>query len=160
MAALGEPLSDRNSGARSSIHPAGPRQACLLERRLDLGANPYRKRISYHWVDVILVPARAREGRAVSPIAGARPDVRILPETGHRRLHGRGFRPTVRSSLSHCYDLVSSDGNRKEWCRWRGSNSRPSVYKTEGREFDRSEEHTSELQSRQYLVCRLLLEKK
>src|SRR3712207_6959802 len=30
-------------------------------------------------------------------------------------------------------------------CRWRGT---------------RSEEHTSELQSRQYLVCRLLLEKK
>src|SRR5215203_7163676 len=28
------------------------------------------------------------------------------------------------------------------------------------REWDRSEEHTSELQSRQYLVCRLLLEKK
>src|SRR3712207_7764700 len=27
-------------------------------------------------------------------------------------------------------------------------------------EFHRSEEHTSELQSRQYLVCRLLLEKK
>src|SRR3712207_7999632 len=32
------------------------------------------------------------------------------------------------------------------------SNLRPGVY--------RSEEHTSELQSRQYLVCRLLLEKK
>src|SRR3712207_7067941 len=29
-----------------------------------------------------------------------------------------------------------------------------------GLNFDRSEEHTSELQSRQYLVCRLLLEKK
>src|SRR3712207_7320047 len=29
-----------------------------------------------------------------------------------------------------------------------------------GVERDRSEEHTSELQSRQYLVCRLLLEKK
>src|SRR3712207_8296372 len=28
------------------------------------------------------------------------------------------------------------------------------------RSLDRSEEHTSELQSRQYLVCRLLLEKK
>src|SRR3712207_8019457 len=28
------------------------------------------------------------------------------------------------------------------------------------RALDRSEEHTSELQSRQYLVCRLLLEKK
>src|SRR3712207_8576850 len=30
----------------------------------------------------------------------------------------------------------------------------------EGRVHHRSEEHTSELQSRQYLVCRLLLEKK
>src|SRR3712207_8063311 len=29
-----------------------------------------------------------------------------------------------------------------------------------GRDAGRSEEHTSELQSRQYLVCRLLLEKK
>src|SRR3712207_8334789 len=29
-----------------------------------------------------------------------------------------------------------------------------------GHHRDRSEEHTSELQSRQYLVCRLLLEKK
>src|SRR3712207_8295561 len=29
-----------------------------------------------------------------------------------------------------------------------------------GRHYFRSEEHTSELQSRQYLVCRLLLEKK
>src|SRR3712207_7530461 len=30
----------------------------------------------------------------------------------------------------------------------------------EGGSYSRSEEHTSELQSRQYLVCRLLLEKK
>src|SRR5258707_6174397 len=30
----------------------------------------------------------------------------------------------------------------------------------DGRKEQRSEEHTSELQSRQYLVCRLLLEKK
>src|SRR5258707_10117120 len=30
----------------------------------------------------------------------------------------------------------------------------------DGYRHDRSEEHTSELQSRQYLVCRLLLEKK
>src|SRR3712207_733787 len=33
------------------------------------------------------------------------------------------------------------------------------LYALEGRE-PRSEEHTSELQSRQYIVCRLLLEKK
>src|SRR3712207_8582520 len=31
---------------------------------------------------------------------------------------------------------------------------------SEGLKYPRSEEHTSELQSRQYLVCRLLLEKK
>src|SRR3712207_8048838 len=36
------------------------------------------------------------------------------------------------------------------------ANSRWTVVWTDGR----SEEHTSELQSRQYLVCRLLLEKK
>src|SRR5258707_8482770 len=42
------------------------------------------------------------------------------------------------------------------------------IYNADGRHLittiqgipDRSEEHTSELQSRQYLVCRLLLEKK
>src|SRR5476651_2776589 len=34
------------------------------------------------------------------------------------------------------------------------------VYPAPRRRVNRSEEHTSELQSRQYLVCRLLLEKK
>src|SRR3712207_7780313 len=36
----------------------------------------------------------------------------------------------------------------------------PRVIRDEQRRAGRSEEHTSELQSRQYLVCRLLLEKK
>src|SRR3712207_9361077 len=47
------------------------------------------------------------------------------------------------------------------WCSWRsaplrrpGSSARCAIC------APRSEEHTSELQSRQYLVCRLLLEKK
>src|SRR3712207_7476077 len=38
-----------------------------------------------------------------------------------------------------------------------GRERRPHVHLDHG---ERSEEHTSELQSRQYLVCRLLLEKK
>src|SRR3712207_8624966 len=47
------------------------------------------------------------------------------------------------------YDPVEgSMGPLRRWCR--------GVY----RGYVRSEEHTSELQSRQYLVCRLLLEKK
>src|SRR3712207_8914417 len=36
----------------------------------------------------------------------------------------------------------------------------PEFCNSEGKKKLRSEEHTSELQSRQYLVCRLLLEKK
>src|SRR5258707_8755848 len=36
----------------------------------------------------------------------------------------------------------------------------PSTHRPQLQPFPRSEEHTSELQSRQYLVCRLLLEKK
>src|SRR6476620_11922801 len=41
-------------------------------------------------------------------------------------------------------------------CRCRRPRSSPAA----ARRCPRSEEHTSELQSRQYLVCRLLLEKK
>src|SRR3712207_8951544 len=42
-----------------------------------------------------------------------------------------------------------------------GSTSHPDNLRTvAGAPVQRSEEHTSELQSRQYLVCRLLLEKK
>src|SRR3712207_7393650 len=40
------------------------------------------------------------------------------------------------------------------------SESQPTKGNIEGGLTTRSEEHTSELQSRQYLVCRLLLEKK
>src|SRR3712207_8984836 len=41
---------------------------------------------------------------------------------------------------------------------WRGAGRTESPWEVGG--HSRSEEHTSELQSRQYLVCRLLLEKK
>src|SRR3712207_8942029 len=41
-----------------------------------------------------------------------------------------------------------------------GADKLTQVYTAGGGAANRSEEHTSELQSRQYLVCRLLLEKK
>src|SRR3712207_7516886 len=41
-----------------------------------------------------------------------------------------------------------------------GAATSTSRRRTKARSSTRSEEHTSELQSRQYLVCRLLLEKK
>src|SRR3712207_8312049 len=48
------------------------------------------------------------------------------------------------------------------WTSWGGPEDRPVDGLTAVQLLDvgRSEEHTSELQSRQYLVCRLLLEKK
>src|SRR3712207_7662850 len=46
-------------------------------------------------------------------------------------------------------------------CNMKGKHASNPCLKCEIKTFDRrSEEHTSELQSRQYLVCRLLLEKK
>src|SRR3712207_7974774 len=59
-----------------------------------------------------------------------------------------------------CPCLVADGSHRSGWIR--RSNSpllMPSTKDTHSCRV-RSEEHTSELQSRQYLVCRLLLEKK
>src|SRR3712207_6919983 len=63
--------------------------------------------------------------------ATSQPTVVLLPVC---RAHSSSSRRAVERSTSACH----------------GSGARPA----------RSEEHTSELQSRQYLVCRLLLEKK
>src|SRR3712207_8555112 len=52
------------------------------------------------------------------------------------------------------YFLPSTANNEYHGLRNGIANVNSATYK------DRSEEHTSELQSRQYLVCRLLLEKK
>src|SRR3712207_8716265 len=57
--------------------------------------------------------------------------------------------------------MASSAPNRTPPTRSRGKRwSGPVALGRSGRMARRSEEHTSELQSRQYLVCRLLLEKK
>src|SRR3712207_8564562 len=48
---------------------------------------------------------------------------------------------------------------RADLCLQGTSKAQESIHHT-GDDLLRSEEHTSELQSRQYLVCRLLLEKK
>src|SRR3712207_8655395 len=64
-----------------------------------------------------------------------------------RRLRGRGCRAAARRRAQ------VRPGLRR---RGRCTRARPGP----DRDVPRSEEHTSELQSRQYLVCRLLLEKK
>src|SRR5581483_12455625 len=71
----------------------------------------------------------------------------FLTSRPHRIFHSF---PTRRSS-----DLAAARSTRSSSPRWRTSSRTSSRGST-----SRSEEHTSDLQSRQYLVCRLLLEKK
>src|SRR5947209_10801751 len=62
-----------------------------------------------------------------------------------------------RTSASRSGGSSSSFSLKK---RWSPSGEATSRLPTRFPSQNRSEEHTSELQSRQYLVCRLLLEKK
>src|SRR3712207_9119585 len=63
---------------------------------------------------------------------------------------------------------LTESGVDLTFTNWRGIVAAPDITAEEAQRHvdlitqihDRSEEHTSELQSRQYLVCRLLLEKK
>src|SRR3712207_9589991 len=70
------------------------------------------------------------------------------------RWSGSGWSSRRCSSTGPIRSTTSTTPTRPE----RRERSRPRS--PTGRSAGRSEEHTSELQSRQYLVCRLLLEKK
>src|SRR3712207_6875443 len=64
------------------------------------------------------------------------------------------------------HDALPISRPSKPRSRWRGATTTPTAGRSASASSPsralstRSEEHTSELQSRQYLVCRLLLEKK
>src|SRR5437867_6341865 len=89
----------------------------------------------------------------------------VCPILPHRYLHSF---PTRRSSdLIAPYAVLSNAvlNIRHEYAGWlpraivnAGLNHLPAVLNVEPGELDRSEEHTSELQSPYDLVCRLLLE--
>src|SRR3712207_7440090 len=65
-----------------------------------------------------------------------------------RGVAGPGTAPRLTRCSATATSPTTQGGRRNPRCRSRASHC------------ERSEEHTSELQSRQYLVCRLLLEKK
>src|SRR5690625_6910507 len=72
-----------------------------------------------------------------------------------RHMHGFG---------SHTYSMINAD-NERVWVKFhmRSQQGIENLTDAEAAEItghDRSEEHTSELQSRGHLVCRLLLQKK
>src|SRR3712207_7561499 len=67
------------------------------------------------------------------------------------------------TTLFRSYDVVDAVGDPVQWTDTATSGTTHTYYvvAVDSRLAEsRSEEHTSELQSRQYLVCRLLLEKK
>src|SRR3712207_7468152 len=74
------------------------------------------------------------------------------------------FRSVVGAAAGGAHDVITSTETIRSSRPARTSTSDPSQngHSTIGSATsnERSEEHTSELQSRQYLVCRLLLEKK
>src|SRR3712207_8869789 len=73
-----------------------------------------------------------------------------LPILWCARAPAPGAGPADRRVAAHAGNVALCTGRARPWT---GTGSASSRYR-------RSEEHTSELQSRQYLVCRLLLEKK
>src|SRR3712207_8924556 len=78
------------------------------------------------------------------------------------------IRRPPRSTLFPYTTLFRSQPHRPRWssaatgpsARSAAAAPGPSGWRATSGRVSRSEEHTSELQSRQYLVCRLLLEKK
>src|SRR5438445_2075504 len=70
------------------------------------------------------------------------------------------IRRPPRSTLFPYTTLFRSEVIIDEPCLVVEVTSRSTARTDRGEKLERSEEHTSELQSRQYLVCRLLLEKK
>src|SRR5690606_42096359 len=64
--------------------------------------------------------------------------------------------PSVRQAIER---LAAAQRDLRDWTHYQELAQQLGA-RPEGRLVDRSEEHTSELQSRENLVCRLLLEKK
>src|SRR3712207_8197209 len=81
----------------------------------------------------------------------------LFPYTTLFRSPSYGRRPSAPARPpGPCCSTCRSPADRRTERSW----SHPPAPCTACRSRRRSEEHTSELQSRQYLVCRLLLEKK
>src|SRR5258707_5975084 len=81
----------------------------------------------------------------------------LFPYTTLFRSGALRFRRCARGLPRGAHSL-RSDAHKTLFCRTLLDTFNP--YKPAEEGLVRSEEHTSELQSRQYLVCRLLLEKK
>src|SRR3712207_8745937 len=103
-----------------------------------------RHREGHEAVEAVVVEYSQNSLRRSSTSPGSRTGVASPARRCRRR---SGFLPTCSCTSAAIGRLVGEVGNA-------------SCASTKPLTRSRSEEHTSELQSRQYLVCRLLLEKK
>src|SRR3712207_7534485 len=85
----------------------------------------------------------------------------LFPYTTLFRSRGQDYvNETLQSCLFSVFEDLGSTDPQEVWRFYPDTHSERDRLDLAQRERVRSEEHTSELQSRQYLVCRLLLEKK
>src|SRR3712207_8718451 len=86
----------------------------------------------------------------------------LFPYTTLFRSHSGGLRKSYRrpNCMAFLHRAARLGAASSCACHARAATARGIEARTERATLGRSEEHTSELQSRQYLVCRLLLEKK
>src|SRR6266404_9784139 len=118
------------------------------------------------WEHTIVVPGREEQMQrgGLCTLAGY-----PVPATFNYRLPLNPRRWTRLLDALEPTLLEAGDAFHPAWCAWRVAQRRgipvvgfyhSNVPQIIGRRVGRSEEHTSELQSLAYLVCRLLLEKK
>src|SRR5207253_6964810 len=131
-------------------HPGG--DAGLLRRYADIFSDAPSRSIRIEKTSYYLENAEARERL-----------VRILPRAKFvfilREPVERAYSNWMRSRLNGLETLPFEEAIERELSRVSPLSSR-SIASSKGNVSSRSEEHTSELQSRGHLVCRLLLEKK
>src|SRR3712207_7070434 len=84
------------------------------------------------------------------------PYTTLFRSRAHRRPGAAEAAGTKPKRIDELVGRVNTGEERVSIARMRS----PQGWLEPGQRPERSEEHTSELQSRQYLVCRLLLEKK
>src|SRR5258707_4436407 len=107
------------------------------------------KRLGFVFVALMAVPV-ALLGQEKPPASSA-PAAQSAPPANPITASEKGFYSFVSSAVVGAAQKMPEENYSLK--------PTPEV-RTFGQHFLRSEEHTSELQSRQYLVCRLLLEKK
>src|SRR3712207_4418481 len=138
------------------------REKIIEALRRGMGKSQAARTFSVSLSSVKRYAKLAQEGRSLAPKKrpGSKPKLdqrasKLLEED----LKERPF-ITLQQRCEYLWAVASVEVSRSTVCRALKRMDSTRRKKGEDRLQNRSEEHTSELQSRQYLVCRLLLEKK